>query len=230
MTRSPMSRGVCTFCTRSYAKSGISRHLQACPARKAAIASENSRNARKTRLFHLAVAGTYATEYWLNLEVPDNSTLYELDQFLRDIWLECCGHLSMFRIQEQNYMVQVFTDGWGMDRDMDITLSEVLWPDIKFSHEYDFGSTTHLTLRVFSERIGVAEPGDPIQILARNEPPEYPCDHCGKPAIYIDVFEDYALLCEKCDESEGYGEGLLPIVNSPRVGVCGYTGNAWMED
>jgi hypothetical protein len=206
----------------------MSRHLQACPARKAAIVAEESVPALKTRLFHLAVQGTYASDYWLHLEMPGNATLSDLDQFLRDIWLECCGHLSMFQIQGQNFMVQVLDTWWGMeDRDMNVELSVVLAPGLKFSYEYDFGSSTDLTLRVVSEREGLPKEDDPVEILARNKPPDYRCERCGKPADYIDVFEDYTLLCEACDETEGYGEGLMPVVNSPRMGVCGYTGDAW---
>lgn len=64
---------------------------------------------------------------------------------------------------------------------------------------------------------------EPVRILARNEPPEFECAECGKPAAWINVWEDYTLLCDECADVE-YDEGFLPVVNSPRVGVCGYTG------
>lgn len=227
MSARQISRGTCVYCGNTYAKSGIARHLKACPARKTALAKEEARRPLKTRLFHLAVEGQYNPDYWLHLEVPASATLFELDRFLRDIWLECCGHLSMFQIQGQNFMVQVFDDWWAMDdRDMNVALDEVLTPGLKFLYEYDFGSSTNLALKVVSDREGAPRPDDPVELLARNEPPDYRCDRCGKPAVYVDVFEDYTLLCETCDETGGDGEGLLPVVNSPRVGVCGYTGDA----
>jgi len=34
------------------------------------------------------------------MQVKDNAALSDLDSFLRDIWLECCGHLSAFEIGE----------------------------------------------------------------------------------------------------------------------------------
>lgn len=36
----------------------------------------------------------YSKKYWLIIEVSENVTLKELDNFIRDIWVECCGHLS----------------------------------------------------------------------------------------------------------------------------------------
>ena len=228
MTKRLVSRGTCVFCRNSYAKSGMSRHLPACKARKATMAAKDAGDDPGTRLFHLVVEGTYASDYWLHLEVPADATLQELDRFLRDIWLECCGHLSMFKIQGQNFMDRVLEEWWDMDdRDMDVELGQVLTPGLKFAHEYDFGSTTHLSLRVVSERQGMPNQEERVQILARNEPPDYRCALCGKPATMLDVFKDYELLCSECDETEGYGDGLMPIVNSPRVGVCGYTGDAW---
>jgi hypothetical protein len=105
---------------------------------------------------------------------------------------------------------------------MDVPVGKVLSPGMKFTHEYDFGSTTHLALRVVGEREGKASQ-QPVRLLGRNEPPQILCERCKKkPAAWVDVFEDYAWCCEKCIENTE--EGVLPVVNSPRVGVCGYTG------
>jgi hypothetical protein len=226
-----ISRGTCAYCQKQYAKSGMSRHLQACKARQAAIAAEK----KATPLYHLVVSGTYAPDYWLHLEMPARAKLEDLDQFLRDIWLECCGHMSAFDIGDTRY--EMDTGGidamWTMifgpktpPRSMNVTLGKVLRPGLQFSHEYDFGTTTHLTLRVVGERQGSLPRGETVRILARNEPPDYRCEVCGKPATIINVFEDYMLLCDDCVVEEGYDEGLLPLVNSPRTGQCGYTGEA----
>jgi hypothetical protein len=115
-------------------------------------------------------------------------------------------------------------------RDIDVPLEEVLMVGQKFTHEYDFGSTTYLSLRVVSEREGVAHKGrNAIQILARNEAPVIACRECGQPAMvsepgYYSVWD--GALCKKCagKNSEWDYEEMLPIVNSPRTGVCGYTG------
>jgi hypothetical protein len=116
---------------------------------------------------------------------------------------------------------------------MDVALSEVLKPGMKFGHQYDFGSTTALALRVVGEYGGAArgKKEEPVRVLARNDPPEIRCGKCGKPAELVCtecLCEGRGWLCKSCakkheDECEG-GEMMLPVVNSPRVGVCGYCG------
>lgn len=69
--------------------------------------------------------------------------------------------------------------------------------------------------------------------MARNNQPIVDCMECGKPATYLCmecmIEEDEAgTLCDQHAEDhphEDYGEPM-PIVNSPRVGMCGYTGPA----
>ncbi len=125
-------------------------------------------------------------------------------------------------------------DRMERESDMDVELQKALKVGQKFSYEYDFGSTTHLALRVVSEREGFIEDedSDNIEILARNEAPEMPCVVCGKPAKkvapgYSFGIEEHAYCSAKCakknDEEFSFSE-MLPVVNSPRVGVCGYTG------
>jgi len=62
------------------------------------------------------VEGSYLPYYWMHLELPANATLEDLDSFLRDIWLECCGHLSAFRIEGKEYLSEPSEfDEEGMD-------------------------------------------------------------------------------------------------------------------
>jgi hypothetical protein len=91
--------------------------------------------------------------YWMHLEVTAQTTLATLDRFLRDIWLECCDHLSQFKIGNVRYSENPEMYAWSTGRkDMDVRLDEVLNPGQACSYEYDFGSTTELTLKVISER------------------------------------------------------------------------------
>src|SRR6266567_4914090 len=144
---------------------------------------ESRQQATKIKAFHLVVEGYRLLMYWMHLEVAVDTTLATLDRFLRETWLECCGHLSVFRIGGYNYYVDAEMDAyWDMRRkNMQVRLDEVLSPGQTCSYEYDFGSTTELTLKVVSER-EVEAPGKPIQLLARNNLPLTPCDVCGKPA------------------------------------------------
>lgn len=217
------TRGKCVFCKKDYSKRGMSRHLEACKARQAAAAE----GAPQVELFHLVVQGKYNPHYWMNLQVPASVTLQTLDDFLRSVWVECCGHLSAFEIMGKNYMSSVDL-GWDDDLDMSYKLGQLLAPGLKFAYEYDFGTTTYLDLRVVSKQKGALGKGQQVQIMARNDPPDYRCEVCEKPATLLCVFCDYTLLCDECAETHDCGEeGFLPVVNSPRMGMCGYTGDAW---
>lgn len=221
------STGTCAFCGSSFGKAAMTRHLKSCERTKA---SERARkpSAKKTSCLHLLVEGRYSPGYWMHLEAPSTATLETLDYLLRNTWLECCGHLSAFEIQGQSYISYEPEDPWEVGgRSMRVALGKVLEPGMKFHYEYDFGSTTELALRVVSE--GVAErTGKSIRILARNDAPKISCDSCGEAATQVCTaccYREDGWLCGKCAKRHKCGEEMfLPVVNSPRVGVCGYTG------
>lgn len=85
---------------------------------------------------------------------------------MKDIWLDCCGHLSAF------------------------------------SHKHFKVAMSHHVEDVFNPRI----------------------------KIYHDY--DYLYFCEKCtekheEECDGFVDyARMPVVNSPRMGVCGYEGGS----
>lgn len=95
---------------------------------------------------------------------------------------------------------------------------------VGFTYEYDMGTTTELRLKVVAEREGVPPPDD-VRVLARNYAPFIPCAVCGERATWTEVWENYEPLCEKhARERDEWLERFLPVVNSPRVGECGYEG------
>lgn len=324
-----ISNGICSFCKGEFEKAKMTQHLKYCKQRAAEIAAEaqSATETQKTRLFHMLVEGRHNPEYWMHLEMPASDALADLDDFLRDIWLECCGHLSEFTIggtsystepednffwagaetveeeteeeeEEEELSVNELLDSFPPeylnmlpqhtlselrkfqsiddmvtylqdalksipkgdyprtpeemdeyrsryfekqileallemveDRSLDVPLEKVLKVGQKFSYEYDFGSTTDLTLKVVSEREGRVEDMDEdnIEVIARNIQPVMLCKVCGKPAKlvvsgYFNV-EENAYCSKKCVKKSGEdADMLLPVVNSPRVGVCGYTG------
>lgn len=219
--------GTCAICGQIIGKAQMAGHLKTC------LNNETVKPGGKpTARLHLLVAGRYQPEYWLYLDVPVAASLIKLDAFLRSIWLECCGHLSAFTIDGKRYSSHPLDDvpGWGRkEQSMQFRLDKVLRPGMKFFHEYDFGTTTHLMLKVIGEREGI--PGKAgIRLLARNEPPVILCVSCGKPATRvcgICFHSGDAWFCQTCasrHQCEGGGEAFLPVVNSPRTGLCGYTG------
>ena len=212
-TKAP--KATCLLCKSKYTATGMTKHLQSCLPKSL----ENQRKQQKFKsqpFFHILVKGSYSPEYWLHLKVSSNSKLEELDQFLRDIWLECCGHMSAFSYRRNELK-------------MGRKLKDVLSPGMELLHEYDFGSTTELMVKVLAEYVGPMEKNKPVEILARNEATEIPCDECGKaPAVQICTecqWSGSGWLCETCAKDHECGEEMmLPVVNSPRTGVCGYTG------
>jgi hypothetical protein len=112
------------------------------------------------------------------------------------------------------------------DRSMNVSLGRILKVGQKFSYVYDFGSSTYVNLRVIAEREGIIENKEkPIQLLAQNTAPVFPCSVCGKPGTMIAMGDFYgdtddSVYCDACAEKKDDEEfRALPIINSPRVGV-----------
>ena len=103
--------------------------------------------------------------YWMHLAVTSSTALTTLDQFLRNTWLECCGHLSAFVIDGVRYAIDAgMYDDWDMgEKSMRARLDKVLSPGQTCSYEYDYGTTTELKLKVITER-QVAAKGNAIQV------------------------------------------------------------------
>lgn len=216
--------GMCSLCEDRYTKRGMSNHLRACRG-------DHVEGEEET--VHLQAEGARRPDFWVHFEVAADATLQSLDQFLRNLWLECCGHLSAFTIEDVRYAAQPTS---GLDeRDMESEVGAVLEEGMEFSHEYDFGSTTQLALRVVERDdhhsgFGVtADYGNmPVRLLARNDMPSIPCGACGDEATGIcsaHTYEEDGWLCDDCQADHECGQELfVPVVNSPRVGVCAYTG------
>lgn len=219
------STGRCNLCGRTLAKAGMTRHLQSCWAKQTGSEAGLPAKAREGRLFLIMVGSRYSSDYWMHLEVPAATKLVVLDQFLRDIWLECCGHMSAFETGSETYFSSGAREMGG--RTMNFEIGRVLAPGVKAFYEYDFGTTTALSLTVAAERKGLTG-GKSIRVLARNDPPLIVCESCGKPATQVCtqcIYEGEGWLCdEHAQEHECGEEMLLPVVNSPRVGMCAYSG------
>jgi len=220
------TKGTCQLCQTVLSKSGMTRHLGTC-LQKAADTTSTQKAKKAIKLLHLQVEGRGQPQYWMHLELPADATLETLDAFLRSTWLECCGHMSKFDIGGVSY--SSYPDPEFGDKSMRAKVGTVLSPGGQFFHEYDFGTTTELRLKVVAERQGQAK-GKSVGILARNEPPQIVCKECGKPATEVCTEciydEGGGWLCETCAGEHECGEDmLLPVANSPRVGMCGYAGS-----
>lgn len=222
MSRKPQSRGKCQYCGEETAKSGMTRHLAKCEKRFKTI--ESAKQPVET-IWHIRVQGAYSKDFWLDLEMRGPVTLEKLDRYLRAIWLECCGHLSKFTV-----------GGWdGYDIDKSRKADEVFLIETTLRHLYDFGTTSETDVQVIGNRKGKATTKNPIALMARNNMPEMICNECDKPASYLCLECLYEadetgtwFLCDKHARHHPhteYGDPIL-LVNSPRLGMCGYEGPA----
>lgn len=220
------TQGQCVFCGGTFGKTAMTKHLQNCIPRRA---EHVTAAVEKTESYYcIMVQGYYSPEYWVYIDMPTNTTLKTLDGFLRDIWLECCGHLSQFEINRQIYSSNAEKE-YG-ERSMNTKLENILDVGTQFKHKYDFGSTTYLKLKVVSEFEGKKR-RKKVALLARNNPPVIECSNCGKPATNICcncIYDGDGWLCDSCLSKHECGDEMcMPVVNSPRVGVCGYDGGCY---
>ena len=187
----------------------MTRHVTRC-------APEHDEAGAPQAIVQLRIDAEGDPRYWLHLEARASAPLRQLDDLLRRTWLECCGHMSSFR------------EG-ASELDMAKHLGSALsHKGAAISYEYDFGSTTALEAHVIGTRDGCLGSAS-IRLLARNDAIDWRCTSCARPAVIacpFCIYDDDFLFCEAharehpCAEEEVY----LPVVNSPRMGVCGYVG------
>lgn len=202
---SQMTKGHCYLCGAIVAKSGFVKHFDSKHL--------DGEKVDDQECVLLKVEDAEDKIYWLYLDIPLTSTLKTLDTFLREIWLECCGHMSAF-----------YQHG-GIEIGKSTKLEQLPVGSILF-YEYDFGSMTELRITLL-RTVSRPRQRKAVRLLARNLPLRFDCGQCGEEADFIccecDAMEEYPFLCEKCMESHEH-ECALPVVNSPRMGVCGYYG------
>lgn len=222
MPRGKQSKGQCAFCGQELAKGFVSRHLATCLRWKEAVTESERKKTKKETLYHVRVQATEDLQFWLDLEIRGSATLEDLDDYLRAIWLECCGHSSQFSF-----------GGWqGDEIPMGKRISHVLESGDVLTHIYDFGTSSETLIRVVGKREGRPVTKRPIALLARNVMPQHTCIECGEPAGWLCLEclieeGEWGTLCEKHEKSHPHGDyETIPIVNSPRLGMCAYDGPA----
>lgn len=223
MAKRAQSKGQCQYCGATVAKGTATRHLAACPERKTIMEKAAQASKKAETLYYLRVQDAYDKSFWLDLEARASTTLEELDGYLRAIWLECCGHMSQFSF-----------GGWqGQEIPMRQTIGKVLRLGDTLTHIYDFGTSSYTLVKLVETRKGAPTTPFPIDLMMRNFMPETACQECDQPAQWFCVecqIEDQCpgLLCDQHAEDHPHEDydGVVPLVNSPRMGLCGYEGPA----
>ena len=215
------SRGRCAFCRHETTKGAIGRHLDTCAVRQQRISA--TKNRRPQSLIHLRIQDEYAPAFWFDVEVDGTASLGDIDSYLRSIWLECCGHKSMFT-----------TGGWGSDELANPRRVDSVFKDrVELVHIYDFGTESVTRIKAMGSRRAEPLTRRPIVLMARNLIPEAQCIDCDQPATHLcqecqQEWDSPGLLCRRHTQDhphDDYGEPI-ELVNSPRLGLCGYTGPA----
>lgn len=223
MPRGKQSKGKCAYCGHEVAKNGVAKHLATCAQWKGAVTKAEHKKAGTETLYHLRVQAAGQPQFWLDLEMRGSGTLKDLDGYLRAIWLECCGHMSQFSF-----------GGWqGEEISMRRRIADVLELGAELTHIYDFGTSSETLIKAVGLREGKPATSRAITLLVRNEMPECECLECKQPAAWLCMeclIEEnvWGTLCDehvKNHPHDNYGEAV-PLVNSPRLGLCGYTGPA----
>lgn len=210
--------GICALCKAEFSKKDMKKHLKS-------HLQKNTKESKSldqdipfyTQYLILAEGvGISGDTYWMFLKVLGGQNLGSLDRILRKTWVECCDHLSAFHHGRSS-----------------IGKSRMVWeffsPGVKILYEYDFGDTSEVLLTYAGQFAGPAQKGK-VEILARNIAPTFKCNTCGQPAVLICpqcAYDDAGFMCENCIDPHDCGlseETFLPVVNSPRMGICGYEG------
>ncbi len=204
-------RTLCNLCDCNYTQSGLQRHISSCVVKKLEDKTV------KSKLYYFKIYDKYMPEYYLHIVVSRATKLFHIDRFLREIWLECCGHMSGFMAKRREI---------NMGEPV-----EVLVENKKTDYTYDFGSSTELVIEFKKEFQGKQK--NLIQLVAMNAMLEVKCHKCHKKVAEYICSEclhggDEVVVCKTCVQKHAkeYHEGetypIMYLENSPRTGVCGY--------
>lgn len=200
--------GQCKFCGQDFTKRTIVGHLDVCKKRKEKKTSD-------VQGLRLSIYDAWIKDFWLIVEVDKLAKFKELDQLIRDVWVECCGHLSMFG----DYSAKI-----GKTR----VIFDTVQSGDSIPYVYDFGTSTELEIKVLGYTKYKLVGKKHVEVIARNYMPFVLCVECdNKHATHICTEcsdEQLAFLCKNCVKKHDEDKGcyILEIANSPRSGVCGY--------
>jgi len=194
---------ICNLCGKEYAVTGIKRHLNSC-------IKKHCTNPKEELLYLIIKSDD--PNYFLHILVKSYARLEDLDRYIRDVWVDCCGHMSAFYIKRN-------------ELDSYMSVGEVFSLSPKIEYIYDFGTSTYLYIEHVKTFKGEQE--NLIKTLSRNPMPKLKCSSCGSEEVVavcsICLYEGTGNLCKKCLPKHKCGlEMVLPYVNSPRYGECGY--------
>lgn len=127
----PKSPGTCFICKEKVAGDMIENHLHSCLL-------QLSWSQEEVQSLLIRVMDKNRKRFWLIILAGSDATLMELDGMLRNVWVGCCDHLSVFLIGDVHFSSD------GNDEDMNVYIRDVLQLGDECMYRYDFGSNTIL--------------------------------------------------------------------------------------
>jgi hypothetical protein len=94
----------CNLCNEVVGQSVANRHLTNCLPKHLENSSSKKKRVESYLIRIFSTAHFYQPfrpkQFWLYVHAPAKLRLETLDDFLRNLWLECCGHLSQVKLRK----------------------------------------------------------------------------------------------------------------------------------
>lgn len=225
-------KGTCKICNKKIMDGNYAEHLHEC------VDTERD-NVNDNNFYLLHIQDADIEGYWMFVGCVCSTTLEELDVFLREKWVDCCGHMSeytksksgkiigmkttMDQVYQQTYPI---VDSKKSTKSAKSTKSNVMMEIEPIRYDYDFGSPTTLFITIL-QKYEKCIFDDKIFLLMENDPILFKCKKCRKRSTQIcdSCIIKLCVNCSKKHECPESDEAIIyDLYNSPRIGVCGYFG------
>lgn len=108
------TRVTCSGCNNTFATRSARRHIRACMAK-----APQTQDDQAPMLLVIAKGdyGRTKSVYHMHTLFPPDPTLRDIHVLLRRQWLECCHHLSLFRVGPQYYTSDYYDSSFFEDEE-----------------------------------------------------------------------------------------------------------------
>ena len=211
-------KGTCKICNKKIKDDQYPTYLYECIDVANAVD-----NIDESDFYLLHIQDADVEKYWMFVGCVGSSTLADLDSFLGEKWLECCDHLSEFKINNRKIGMKQTIE------QMHLKTCNKKGAIIPIQYDYDFGSTTTLFISIMPKHKKCIFEDD-IFVLMENDPITFRCTECRKKATKI-CDSCINKVCDNCSQEHECSNidyvdevTMHDIYNSPRLGKCGYFG------
>lgn len=212
--------GQCRICGGVYTATGMTSHIK----------KHIARTTNTSGYYVIRIDAGRGNPFWMYVIADADIAFDELDQFLRSMWLECCGHPSHFVVYDKVQPEFI--------PDMGARLSDVLHDRTRFAHYYD---STVLRLGVVrmcgqiysgvddpsvDERFDNVPSKYNIIVLALHDRVMFRCRSCKRESATVCsgfTMTGEGVLCMDCARLHDQAtENMRWALQSPRSGQCLY--------